>query len=99
MIIAEAHDSSVGLRDRLHNGQSQTAAPPGARGRGETDEGMSQIAVGEAHTMITNLYLDGVVGVLTDELHTPRTMGQCVVHEVAQGVLQALLIGQDHALV
>jgi len=49
--------------------------------------------------MITNLYLDSVAGVLTDELHTPRTMGQCVVHEVAQGVLQALLIGQDHALV
>ena len=99
MIIAEAHDSAVGLRDRLHNSQSQPAAPPRARGRGETDEWMSQIAVGEARTMITNLNLDGVPGVLTDELHTARTMGQCVVHEVAQGVLQALLIGQDHALV
>ena len=99
MIIAEAHDSAVGLRDRLHDSQSQTAAPPGARGRCETDERMRQVAVGEARTMITNLYLNGVSGVLTDELHTPRTMGQCVVHEVAQGVLQALPISQDHAFV
>jgi hypothetical protein len=99
MIIVEAHDSAVSLRDRLHDSQSQTAAPPGARGRRETDERMGQIAVGEAHTMITNLYLNGVTGVLTDELHTPRTMGQCVVHEVAQGVLQALPISKDHALV
>jgi hypothetical protein len=99
MIIAEAYDSAVGLRDRLHNGQSQTAAPPGARGRRETDERLGPIAVGEAHTMITNLYLNDVTGVLTDELHTPRAMGQCVVHEVAQGVLQALLVSKDHALV
>ena len=76
MIIAEAHDSAVGLGDRLHNSQSQTAAPSGARGRGEADERMGQIAVGEAHTMITNLNLNGVTAVLTDKLDPPRTMRQ-----------------------
>ena len=64
MIIAEPGDSAVGLGDRLHNGEAQTAAPPGARGRGEADERMGQIVVGEARTMITNLYLNGVAGAL-----------------------------------
>ena len=80
MIIAEPGDSAVGLGDRLHNGEAQTAAPPGARGRGEADERMGQIVVGEARTMITNLYLNGVAGACADQLHIPRTVRQRIVH-------------------
>ena len=80
MIIAEADDSTVGLRDRLHNGQAQSAAPPCARGRGEADERMGQIAVGEPRTMIMNLYLNGLAGMCADQLDIPRTVTQCIVH-------------------
>ena len=80
MIIDEAGDSAVCLRDHLHNGQPQPAAPPGARGRGEADERMGQIAVGEARTMITNLDLNGGAGASADELHIPRTVRQRIVH-------------------
>jgi hypothetical protein len=80
MIIAEAGDSAMGLSDRLHNGQAQPAAPPGARGRSEAYERMGQIAVGEARTMITNLYLNGVAGAFADHLYTPCTVRQRIVH-------------------
>jgi hypothetical protein len=80
MIINEAGDSAVSLRDRLHNRQAQPAAPPGARGRSEPDERMGQIAVGEARTMITNLDLNGVAGAFTDQLYIPGTVRQRIVH-------------------
>jgi hypothetical protein len=80
MIINEAGDSAVSLRDRLHNGQAEPAAPPGARGRSEADERMGQIAVGEARTMITNLDLNGVASAFADQLHIPRTVRQRIVH-------------------
>ena len=95
MIIAKADDSPVGLRDRLHDGQAQPAAPAGARGRCEADERMGQITVGEPRTMIMNLYLNGLASTCADQLNIPRTVCQCVVHEVAQGIFQTPPIRQD----
>jgi hypothetical protein len=40
MIINEAHDSAMGLRNRLHNCQPQPGAPPAARRRSEANERM-----------------------------------------------------------
>ena len=78
MIVAEAGDSAMGLRDRLHNGQPH--APSGARGRSEAYERMGQIAVGEARTMITNPDRNGGVGAFADQLYVPRTVRQRIVH-------------------
>jgi hypothetical protein len=89
----------VRLSDRLHNGQPQTGAPPGAGRRSKADERVGQIAVDEAGAMITDPYLNSVSAALTDQLHIPRTMRQRIVHQVAQGILQALPIRGDHAVV
>jgi hypothetical protein len=97
MIICQAHDAAVSLRDRLHNGQPQTGAPPGAGRRSKTDEWMGQIAVDEASAMITDPNLNSVSAALTDQLYFPRTMRQRIVHQVAQGILQALPVRGDHA--
>ena len=40
---------------------------------------MGQIAVGEARTMITNLYFNSISGALTDQLHIARAVRQRVV--------------------
>lgn len=80
MIIVEADCSAMSLRNRLHDGQPQPAAPAGARGRGEADERMGQITVGEARTMITDLYLNCVARAFADQLDFPRTVHQRIVH-------------------
>jgi hypothetical protein len=49
--------------------------------------------------MITNLYLGAVTGALADQFHVPRAVRQRVVQQVAHGVLQALPIRQDPALI
>jgi hypothetical protein len=60
---------------------------------------MGQIAIGKAGAMITDLYLNGVTAAPTDQLHTSRAMRQGIVHQVAQGILQALPVRGDHPVV
>jgi len=49
--------------------------------------------------MIPDLYLDSVTAAPTGQLNIPGAVGQRIVHEVAQRILQPLTVGRDHALV
>jgi len=89
----------MGLRDRLHNGQPETGATPGTSRWRKALEGMGKVAVGEAGAVIPNLYLDSVTAAPTHQLNIPGAMGQRIVHEVAQRILQPLPVGRDHTLV
>jgi len=51
---------------------------------------MGQIAVGEAHAMITDLHLDNIAFAPGKQLHVSGTMAERVVDQVTQGVLQSL---------
>jgi len=51
---------------------------------------MGQIAVGKANPMITNLQLDNITVTLTDQLEVPGSMGERVVQQISQGILQPM---------
>ena len=98
IIVAEADGAAVRLRDRLHNCQPETSAPPGAGRRSEAHERMGQIAVGEAGAMITNPYLNSYPRADRPAPHSPRH-ASARYPQVAQGILQALPVRRDHAVV
>jgi hypothetical protein len=60
---------------------------------------MGQIAVGESSAMITNVQLDNVTVSATDEFHVPGTVGERIVHQVSQRILQPLAVRGDRGLV
>jgi hypothetical protein len=60
---------------------------------------MGQIAGGEAAAMITDSHLNSVPAALPNQLHLARAMRQRIVQQVPQGMLQALPVRRDHAVV
>ena len=99
MIISQAHDAAVGFGDRLHDSQAQPGAPSGARCRGEADERMGEITLREPTSMITNVQLDNLAVAPTAELYVTGTVGERVVQQVAEGVLEPLTVRRDCGLV
>jgi len=99
MIISQAHDAAVGFGDRLHDSQAQAGTTSGARCRGEANERMSEIALREPTPMITNVQLDHLAVALAKELHVTGTVGERVVQQVAEGVLEPLTVHRDCGLV
>ena len=92
MIISQADDAAVGFGDRLHDGQAQPGATSGARCWGEANERMSEIALREPTPMITNVQLDNLTLAFAEELHVTGTVGERVVQQVAEGILEALTV-------
>jgi len=99
MIIGQAHDAAVGFGDGLHNGQAQAVTTSGARGRSEANERMGEIALREPAPMITNVQLDHLAVALAAELHVTGTMGERVVQQVAECILEPLTVRRDCDLV
>jgi 6-phosphogluconolactonase/glucosamine-6-phosphate isomerase/deaminase len=60
---------------------------------------MGKIAVGESSAMVTNVQLDNVTVTPTDEFHVPSTVGESIVHQVAQRTLQPLAVHRDRGLI
>lgn len=99
MIISQAHEAAVGFGDRLHDSQAQAGTTSGARCRGEPNERMSEIALREPTSMITNVQLDNLAVALAEEFHVTGTVGERVVQQVAEGILEPLTIRRDRGLV
>ena len=92
MIINQVHDAAVGFGDRKHDSQAQAVTTSGARCRSEANERMSEIALREPAPMITNVQLDHLAVALAEELHVTGTVGERVVQQVAEGVLEPLTV-------
>jgi hypothetical protein len=88
----------MGFGNGLHDSQAEARATTSARGRCETNKRMRQVIVRETCSMITNFNRYGITDTFSDKCHVTSTMGQRVIHQVAQRVLQALAIGHDRGL-
>jgi len=60
---------------------------------------MGEITLREPTSMITNVQLDNLADAPTAELQITGTVGERVVHEVAEGVLESLTVRRDCGLV